>query len=521
MARTLYPLPDVINPENTRCVIVQVPDDIGHITAFLGAIYNLTKWYSWDRDEDKRGRLVADVWKGVYDVLNETIWEGCDDLNISEFRQNGCFLEALQGGQWIPIFEVKSDCVHQIVNQGISDGAITTTGNGRGDSRSISEELENSTAITGNLDAVWGGCLELAEYVIETTRLLLDLLQASGDAIQAMQKWLGQLKDRVKKKIKDKNGVDQEIDQDIILGDDGESLYDLPVDQYGNDTSVSPDKIVGFFENMLDIGLAVVRAGLTETFLEEVACELFTILTCLPDQTRNETGTITLTTETLYEWANVLLSQSPLDAIIGAVIVIDNVVGSTEFFSFMNLGDAFRQYRLGTLDPMQTWIQICQNCIPEPEPEPCIELNNTYTSMSVLPTNSKLYTVVAYTGIPAWGGDVSTLTPFEFVPNTSPMIFFGQNVSGRLIMEWTAEGVCNKSIRAKWRRGTANSANCRIFTYTQSDGWVQRGIASVNVGGVANLQYTLQWLNSEDYQWEKVRVIIATAYPRIDMFELY
>ncbi len=367
MARTLYPLPDVIDPPNKRCVIMQIPDDIGHITVFLGAIYNLSKWYSWQRDENKRGRLVASVWAQIYDDLQSSIWEGCEELVISNFRQNGCVLEALMGGRWIPIFEVKSDCVRTIVNQGISDGSITTTtGHGRGDSRSISEELENETKITSDLNKVWGGCLELAEYVLETTRLLLDLLQASDSALQAMRKWMGKLRDTIKKTVKDKNGNDIEIEQDIVLGDDGEALRDLPVDNYGNNSPIDPEKILGFFENMLDIGIAVIRAGLTETFLEEIACELFTILTCLPDGTRNEMGTIKLTKDSMYQWAQTLLTQTPLDALIGAVIVIDDVIGTNEFLSFMNLGDAFRQYTLGTLVPLPTWAILCPNCPPPP-----------------------------------------------------------------------------------------------------------------------------------------------------------
>jgi|GEM_PF-3958981 len=63
---TGYLLPSVIEPDESHFVCVEVPDDIHHRIAFLGAISSLAKWYNWERDEQKQGTQVADVWKQIY-----------------------------------------------------------------------------------------------------------------------------------------------------------------------------------------------------------------------------------------------------------------------------------------------------------------------------------------------------------------------------------------------------------------------------------------------------------------------
>lgn len=88
-----YPLPDVISPPGTVSVCVPVPDDPGHRQAFLGAIYALTRWYSWHPDPLKRGKDAAAVWNPIYDsvVAQMAAGEGCGEM--PEFRLVGCDLE--------------------------------------------------------------------------------------------------------------------------------------------------------------------------------------------------------------------------------------------------------------------------------------------------------------------------------------------------------------------------------------------------------------------------------------------
>lgn len=64
-----FALPTVINPPDSLCFTVKVPNDQAHIAAFLGALYELTLWMSWQRDSAKRGREAATVWKDIFASL--------------------------------------------------------------------------------------------------------------------------------------------------------------------------------------------------------------------------------------------------------------------------------------------------------------------------------------------------------------------------------------------------------------------------------------------------------------------
>lgn len=88
-----YPLPEVINPPGTISVCVPVPDDPGHRQAFLGALYSLTRWYSWHPNAAKTGKDAAAVWNPIYDSvsLQLAMREGCGEM--PEFRLVGCDLE--------------------------------------------------------------------------------------------------------------------------------------------------------------------------------------------------------------------------------------------------------------------------------------------------------------------------------------------------------------------------------------------------------------------------------------------
>lgn len=60
-----YGLPFEMDPDRT-CVQLYIPDDDNHRRAFWGAIYDLTLWFNWARDEAHQGKLAADVWKDVF-----------------------------------------------------------------------------------------------------------------------------------------------------------------------------------------------------------------------------------------------------------------------------------------------------------------------------------------------------------------------------------------------------------------------------------------------------------------------
>jgi hypothetical protein len=67
--RSRWPLPIVVNPPDHLCVLVKVPNDQNHIAAFLGAIYELTRPYSWQNDTAHTAIQAGAVWQPIFDAL--------------------------------------------------------------------------------------------------------------------------------------------------------------------------------------------------------------------------------------------------------------------------------------------------------------------------------------------------------------------------------------------------------------------------------------------------------------------
>jgi hypothetical protein len=61
-----FALPTVVNPTDTVCFQINVPNDPGHLKAFFGVLYDLTIWKSWQRDAAHTGILAAQVWKQIW-----------------------------------------------------------------------------------------------------------------------------------------------------------------------------------------------------------------------------------------------------------------------------------------------------------------------------------------------------------------------------------------------------------------------------------------------------------------------
>jgi hypothetical protein len=92
-----YQLPIVVNPEHTLCYVIHVPDDLYHIAAFHGQIWELTRWYNWAKDEAHTAVLVANVWKGIYERMRT---EDCCDCP-PRIRLNHGVLQWQNGdGSW-------------------------------------------------------------------------------------------------------------------------------------------------------------------------------------------------------------------------------------------------------------------------------------------------------------------------------------------------------------------------------------------------------------------------------------
>ena len=84
--RNTWTLPLVIDPIDTICVQIQVPNDINHIAAFWGALEALNKAWNWQYTEDHKGSQTARVWQGYIDAASQQVRIGdncmvdCNDI---------------------------------------------------------------------------------------------------------------------------------------------------------------------------------------------------------------------------------------------------------------------------------------------------------------------------------------------------------------------------------------------------------------------------------------------------------
>jgi hypothetical protein len=71
-----HPIPATIAPPNRRCIVFYVPDDWDHIETFWGTVFTLQYWWNWERDDDKLGTQVAQVWREVFLDARERFMRG-------------------------------------------------------------------------------------------------------------------------------------------------------------------------------------------------------------------------------------------------------------------------------------------------------------------------------------------------------------------------------------------------------------------------------------------------------------
>lgn len=117
-SRERYTLPIDVNPPTRVCFQVEVPNDIYHIAAFMGQIFALARWWSWELDNAHTAKQVAAVWMDVFDNLKRcqpTVASGGADEGVEQLiRQNPdnpCLLEtSINGTDWCPFADL-SKCV--------------------------------------------------------------------------------------------------------------------------------------------------------------------------------------------------------------------------------------------------------------------------------------------------------------------------------------------------------------------------------------------------------------------------
>lgn len=135
MAQTKFPLPAVVDPPKRIYVCIPVPDVMGHRQAFMGALLNLAKWYSWQEDTAHTALAVARVWREIFDdVLDqlnqklESCSETCpdpetpglfaeDDMQLRIKPGDECIIQTLCGdGTWMDWYDPRG-CIPGSVSQ--------------------------------------------------------------------------------------------------------------------------------------------------------------------------------------------------------------------------------------------------------------------------------------------------------------------------------------------------------------------------------------------------------------------
>jgi len=108
LAPARWVLPVDVNPPDSICFQIPVPNDPQHIAAFLGAIYDLAKPYNWANDAAHTAIDVGAVWLKIFLALRR----GCpipkqlgyadgDDFMIRQNPDNPCLLEnSVDGITW-------------------------------------------------------------------------------------------------------------------------------------------------------------------------------------------------------------------------------------------------------------------------------------------------------------------------------------------------------------------------------------------------------------------------------------
>lgn len=98
-----FKLPAVVNPKDTVCFKINVPNEPAHLQAFIGVLYDLTLWVSWQRDPAHTGIRAAQVWKKIWNDLAGQLGDCCPDCPVPieelEYQMSVCEQLRFQDGK--------------------------------------------------------------------------------------------------------------------------------------------------------------------------------------------------------------------------------------------------------------------------------------------------------------------------------------------------------------------------------------------------------------------------------------
>jgi hypothetical protein len=115
--RERFTLPDIVNPPDSLCFQIRVPNERWHLVAFFGVLFDLTQWINWELDSTHKATQAAQVWKKIWLDLQSQSCEVPAQVGTFSFEEssmlrticenNQCFLEfQCCPGEWIRLANV-------------------------------------------------------------------------------------------------------------------------------------------------------------------------------------------------------------------------------------------------------------------------------------------------------------------------------------------------------------------------------------------------------------------------------
>lgn len=124
-------LPEVIDPPRV-CFQIEIPNDFHHRAAFFGALYELTRWYNWQRDDDHTGKAVAAIWMDIWRAANNKFYsaQGSCEMQTKIRMDTACGVLQVSyddGATWENIVDIGS-CIASGVQTAVDDGVVSAPG---------------------------------------------------------------------------------------------------------------------------------------------------------------------------------------------------------------------------------------------------------------------------------------------------------------------------------------------------------------------------------------------------------
>lgn len=79
-----FPIPSILEPAGRKCVVIQLPDEPGHLAAFWGQFHQMCQWYLWARDDEHSGAILAGFWQTIYNDARESFMQSGDCADIMD-----------------------------------------------------------------------------------------------------------------------------------------------------------------------------------------------------------------------------------------------------------------------------------------------------------------------------------------------------------------------------------------------------------------------------------------------------